>query len=93
MNKQYDIARIITKSNISDEEIDKELYTITTEEWNKYCVLLDTKIKEAVEKLDVEAREEALLEVLKDMSMDNEFSATTLWISYLKWLDVEYVVN
>ena len=91
MNKQYELVRIITKSNISDEEIDEELSAITTEEWNKYCVLLDTKIKEDVEKLNVEAREEALLEVLKDMSMDNGFSATTLWISYLKWLDVEYV--
>lgn len=93
MNKQYEIARIITKSNISDEEIDKELSAFTKEEWNKYCVLIDTKIKEDVEKLDVEARENALLETLKDMSFDNSISATALWITYLKWLDVEYVIN
>ena len=93
MNKQYEIARIITKSYISDEVIDKELSVLTKEEWDKHCMLIDTKIKEVVEGLEKAVQEDAMLQALKSVSLESGISATVLWIAYLKWLDVKYTVN
>lgn len=93
MNKQYEIARIITKNYISDEVINKELSVFTKEEWDKHCMLLDRKIKETVEGLEKAVQEDAMLQVLDSISLDSGISTTVLWIAYLKWLDVEYAVK
>lgn len=93
MNKQYEIAKIITKNYISDEVIDKELSSLTKEEWDKHCMLLDTKMKESVKGLEKAVQEDAMLQVLKSVSLDSGISTTVLWIAYLKWLDTEYAVN
>ena len=93
MNKQYEIARIITKNYISDEMIDKELSVFTKEEWDKHCMLIDSKIKESVKGLEKAVQEDAMLQVLDNISLENGISTTVLWIAYLKWLDVEYAVN
>lgn len=93
MNKQYEIARNVTKNYISDEMIDKELSSLTKEEWDKHCMLLDRKMKENVEGLEKEVQEDAMLQVLKSGSLESGISTTVLWIAYLKWLDAEYAVN
>lgn len=93
MNKQYEIARNVTKNYISDEMIDKELSSLTKEERDKHCMLLDRKMKENVEGLEKAVQEDAMLQVLDSISLDSGISTTVLWIAYLKWLDVEYAVN
>ena len=93
MNKQYEIARIITKNYISNEMIDKELSSLTKEEWDKHCMLLDRKMKESVKGLEKAVQENAMLQTLDSISLDSGISTTVLWIAYLKWLDVEYAVK
>lgn len=93
MNKQYEIARNVIKNYISDEMIDKELSSFTKEDWDKYCMLIDTKMKESVKGLEKAVQENAMLQVLDSISLDTGISTTVLWIAYLKWLDVEYAVK
>ena len=41
MNMQYEIAKVVTKNQITDEEINKELVLLSKEEWDEQCALLD----------------------------------------------------
>lgn len=61
MNMQYKIAKIVTKNQISDEEIDKELALLSQEEWNEQCILLDKIMKEHVENCKDKPAEEVML--------------------------------
>lgn len=92
MNMQYKIAKIVTKNQISDEEIDKELALLTQEEWNEQCILLDKIMKKHVEKNKDKPAEEVMLQDLINVGAANNVSETTVWIAYLKWLDVDYTI-
>lgn len=92
MNMQYKIAKIVTKNQISDEEIDKELALLSQEEWNEQCTLLDKIMKEHVENCKDKPAEKVMLQDLINVGAANNVSETTVWIAYLKWLDVDYTV-
>lgn len=92
MNMQYEIAKMVTNNQIPDEEIDKELALLSQEEWNKQCALLDKMMKEHVENCKGKPAEEVMLQDLINVGAANNVSETTVWIAYLKWLDVEYTV-
>ena len=53
MNMQYEIAKVVTKRQITDEEINKELTLLSKEEWDEQCALLDKTMKEHVENLSL----------------------------------------
>ena len=93
MNGQYEIAKIVTRSMVTDEVIDKELSPFTKKEWNERCVLLDKNLKTIVEVCEKEKQEEALLKVLKDIADEIGVCAATLWVAYLQWADIEYEQN
>lgn len=92
MNTQYEIAKIVTKNQISDERIDRELASLSQEKWNEQCVLLDKMMKEHVENRKDKPAEEVMLQDLMNVGKANNVSETTVWIAYLKWMDVEYTV-
>ena len=45
-DRQCEIARAMTKSNASDEQITKELSTMTANEWEEQCRILDKALVE-----------------------------------------------
>lgn len=92
MNTQYEIAKIVTKNQISDERIDRELASLSQEKWNEQCALLDKIMKEHVENRKDKSAEEIMLQDLMNVGKANNVSETTVWIAYLKWMDVEYTV-
>lgn len=89
MNGQYEIAKIATRSMVTDEVIDKELSSFTKKEWNERCLLLDKNLKTNVKVCE----EEALLKVLKDIADEIGVCTATLWVAYLQWADIEYEQN
>lgn len=93
MNMQYEVAKMVTNNQITDEEINKELALLSQEEWNEQCILLDKIMKEHVENRKDKPAEEVMLQDLINVGAANNVSATTVWIAYLKWQDVEYTVN
>lgn len=90
MNMQYEVAKVVTKKQISDEEINKELALLSKEEWNEQCVMLDKIMKEHVENRKDKPADEVMLQDLVSVGAANNVSETTMWIAYLKWSDVEY---
>lgn len=94
MNIQYEIAKVVTKNQISDEEINKELASLSKEEWEEQCILLDKMMKEQVKHNLVNHKgknsEEIILQDLINVGAANNVSETTMWIAYLKWMDIEY---
>lgn len=92
MNMQYEIAKMVTNNQIPDEEIDKGLALLSQEEWDKQCAMLDKMMKEHVENRKDKPVEEVMLQDSINVGAANNVSATTVWVAYLKWLDVEYVV-
>ena len=92
MNTQYEIAKMVTKNQISDERIDRELASLSQEEWDEQCIMLDKMMREHIEKRKDKPAEDVMLQDLINVGTANNVSATTVWIAYLKWLDVEYTV-
>ncbi|MDE6844176.1 MAG: hypothetical protein K2J99_00200 [Lachnospiraceae bacterium] len=90
MNMQYEIAKMVTGNQISDEEIDKELASLSKEEWHEQCILLDKMMKEHIENRKDKPAEEIMLQDLINVGVANNVSEATLWIAYLKWMEVEY---
>lgn len=90
MKTQYEIAKLVTKNQITDEEIDKELALFSQEEWNEQCAMLDKMMKEHVENCKDKPAEEVMLQDLVNVGAANNVSETTVWIAYLKWMEVEY---
>lgn len=93
MNMQYEIAKMVTKNQISNEEIDKELASLSKEEWDEQCTILDKMMKEHVENRKEKSAEEVMCQDLINVGAANNVSETTVWIAYLKWLDVKYTVS
>lgn len=93
MNTQYEIAKMVSKNQISDEEINKELALLSKEEWDEQCALLDKMMKEHVENRKDKPADEVMLQDLINVGAANNVSETTMWIAHLKWSDVEYVPN
>ena len=92
MNTQYEIAKIVTKNQILDERIDKELASLSQEKWDEQCAMLDKMMKDHVENRKDKLAEEVILQDLMNVGKANNVSETTVWIAYLKWMDVEYMV-
>lgn len=92
MNMQYKIAKMVTKNQITDEKIDKELALLSQEEWDRQCASLDKMMKDHVENRKDKPADEVMLQDLINVGAANDVSATTVWIAYLKWMDVEYAV-
>ena len=90
MNTQYEIAKIVTKNQISDERIDKELASLSQEKWDEQCNMLDKIMKEHVENCKDKPAEDVMLQDLINVGSANNVSETTVWIAYLKWMEVEY---
>ena len=90
MNIQYEIAKRVTKNHITDEKIDKELLLLSKEEWGEQCALLDKMMKEHIENRKDKLAEDVMLQDLINVGAANNVSETTVWIAYMRWLDVEY---
>ncbi len=93
MNKNYEIARLVTKSNITDEAIKKEISSFTGEERDAFCIQLDIELKEAAENVAPAEQEQAMFDVLAAVSNGKGISTTAAWVTYLDWLDVDYEVK
>lgn len=92
MNMQYEVAKMVTNNQITDEEIDKELALLSQEEWDNKCAMLDRMMKEHVKNRKGKPAEDVMLQDLINVGTANNISATTVWIAYLKWMDVENMV-
>lgn len=90
MNTQYEIAKRETKNQITDERIDKELASLSQEKWDEQCAMLDKMMKDHVENRKDKPAEDVMLQDLINVGTANNVSATTVWIAYMRWLDVEY---
>ncbi len=94
MNKQYEIAKITCKKWISDEVIERELTSLSHEEWNEQCTILDGMMKEHVKDCQNEAdKANVMLEDLISTGKSISVDEVTVWVAYLKWLEVEYTVS
>ena len=90
MNMQYEIAKVVTKNQITDEEINKELALLSQKEWDEQCALLNKMMKDHVENCKDRPADEVMLQDLINVGAAKNVSETTMWIAYLKWMDVEY---
>jgi hypothetical protein len=90
MNMQYEIAKMVTKNQITDEEINKELALLSQKEWDEQCALLNKMMKDHVENCKDRPADEVMLQDLINVGAAKNVSETTMWIAYLKWMDVEY---
>lgn len=87
---QYEIAKMVTKNQITDEEINKELALLSQKEWDEQCALLNKMMKDHVENCKDRPADEVMLQDLINVGAAKNVSETTMWIAYLKWMDVEY---
>ena len=90
MNMQYEIAKVVTKNQITDEEIIKELALLSKEEWDDQCALLNKMMKDHVENCKDRPADEVMLQDWINVGAAKNVSETTMWIAYLKWMEVEY---
>lgn len=91
MNIQYEIAKMACQKWIPDEVIDKELASLSREEWDKQCVMLNEIMKKHVDNCKSESeKEEVMLQDLINMGAANNVDEITVWVAYMKWMGAEF---
>lgn len=82
-NRQCEVARVMTKSNVSNEQIIKDLERITQEEWNQMCVILDGLLKK--HSMPFDKGQFLLVEDIISVSTASGVNEASLFIAYMNW--------
>lgn len=91
MSTQYQIAKIACQKWIPDDVIDKELSSLSREEWDKQCEILNELMQKHVDNCKSESEKgEVMLQDLINVGAANNVDEITVWVAYLKWMGAEY---
>lgn len=82
-SRQCEIARAMTKSQATNEQITKELAGLTTTEWYEQCKILDDFLMESKVLLDMGW--ELLCTDFYNIAAANDVDEATLFVAYMEW--------
>lgn len=81
--KQCEIARAMTKSNVSDDVIREELRRLTESEWNEQCSILDNELKEHNAPFDKGFP--IMVDDFVNIGAANGVDEATVFVAYMEW--------
>lgn len=87
LNNGYQIARLLTKSRVSDEQIEKELSSMTALEWDKVCNVLDNFLK--AHDMPLDKGWALMINDIHNISDVYKVSEATLLSAYLPWVGMK----
>lgn len=87
LNKGYQIARLLTKSKVSDEQIEKELSSMTALEWDRICNILDNFLK--AHDMPLDQGWALMINDIHNISDVYKVSEATLLSAYLPWIGMK----
>lgn len=80
----YEIARQMTKSMVTDEQITKELFSKAESEWDKPCEIVNKFVLEHNQPFDKVWN--LICEGFTHIATSNNVSSATLYVAYTRWL-------
>ena len=85
--RQCEVARVMTKSQATNEQIIKELASMTTAEWYKQCKLLDNFL--VAHNIPLDKGWDLLCSDFCNIASVNNVNEATLFIAYMEWLQTQ----
>lgn len=85
--RQCEIARVMTRSQATDEQITKELASMTTTEWYKQCKILDNFL--FAHDMPLDKGWDLLCSDFYNIAAANEVDEATLFVAYMEWLQTQ----
>lgn len=82
-NRQCEVARVMTKSDVSNEQIIEDLEHTSQEDWNQMCVILDRLLKRY--NMPFDKGRIFLVEDIISVSTANGVNEASLLIAYMNW--------
>lgn len=82
-NRQCEVARVMTKSDVSNEQIIKDLKCTSQENWNQMCTVLDGMLKK--HNMPFDKGQIPLMEDFISISTANGINEASLFIAYMNW--------
>lgn len=83
--RHCEIARYITKSQATNEQIAKELASMTETEWSKQCKILDNFL--IVHDIPLDKGWELMCVDFYNIASANQVDEATLFVAYMGWLN------
>lgn len=83
-NRQCEIARLLTRSEATDERITKELNCTSMEEWDEMCAVLDDLLKKHDTSFDKGWN--TMVEDFISVSAPEGIDEATLFVAYMNWM-------
>ncbi len=102
--KDFELSSWIKKSDIdiindhfiSDEQINRELESVSKKDWDKQCAKVDELLKCCMKDCGNRPNE-MIKSVMKanlfNIAANNNVSAAAVWTAYLKWLDRKFAAQ
>ena len=85
--RQCEVARIMTKSQATNEQIIKELASMTTAEWYKQCKILDNFL--VANNIPLDKGWNLLCADFCNIASVNNVNEATLFVAYMEWLQTQ----
>lgn len=86
-NSQCDIARLMTKSNITDNQIIKELSAMPQLELDNRCMILDKLLKE--HSMPFDEGWSTMVNDFANAGFENQVDKATMFVIYMNWKSKE----
>lgn len=83
-NRQCELVRVMTKSDVSNEQIIKDLEHTSQEEWNQMCLILDRSLKR--HNMSFDKGQNFLVEDIISVSTANGVNEASLFIAFMNWI-------
>lgn len=83
-NRQCEVARLLTKSNMSDGEITQELTSLTTEEWDMQCEMVDKMLIK--HNMPFDKGWNIMCEDFINIATANGVNEATVFVAYMEWI-------
>lgn len=84
-SKQCEIARAMTRSEVTNSQIMRELSTMTESEWDKQCEILDKFLKE--HNISFDKGWDLLCTDFINIAAANQVDEATLFVAYMDWMN------
>ena len=85
--RQCELARAMTRSSVTDLQITKELASMTTEEWNKQCKILDNFL--IAHDMPLDKGWDLMCNDFYNIASANHVNEATLFVAYMDWLQTQ----
>lgn len=86
-NRQCEIARLLTKSKVTDLKIKQELSSMTETEWNKQCEILNNFL--IAHNMPFDKGWDLMCNDFYNISSANNVDVATLFVAYMEWLQTQ----